>query len=222
MDKGKIVDIKENGIAIIHAPVDIHRFIKREYKECYIDYIDSRSLSDKQRRFSYSLINAIAEWRGSTTQDIKEAFKLEFWADKVDTLADKIFSLSNAPMSLVAEFQKFLIVFVLENDVPTKFPLLDYVDDIDHYVYMCLIHKKCAVCGKKPVELNHIDTVGMGNDRTQIDHIGKEAISLCRTHHKEYHDIGKLSFFEKYHFNNGVKIDKTICKIYNLKYKKEN
>ena len=218
MNKGKILEVKENGTAIIEAPIDIFKFIKQDIKECYIDYIDSRSLSDKQRRFCYSLINAITEWSGSTTQDIKEAFKLEFWADKVDTLADKIFSLSNAPMSLVAEFQKFLIVFVLENDVPTKFPLIEYVDDIDHYVYMCLIHKKCAICGKK-AELHHIDTVGLGNDRTQINHIGKEAMSLCREHHKEFHDIGKASFFEKYHLNGGVKIDKTICKIYGLKGK---
>ena len=221
MEKGKILEVKENGMAIIEAPIDIFKFIKQEIKECYIDFIDSRNLSDKQRRFCYSLINSIAEWSGSSTQDIKEVFKLEFWADKIDTLADKVFSLANAPMSLVAEFQRFLINFILENDVPVKRPLLEYVDDIDHYVYMCLIHKKCAICGKK-AELHHIDTVGIGNDRTEIDHIGKEAISLCRVHHKEYHDIGKQSFFEKYHLNGGVKIDKTICKIYNLKHKKEN
>ena len=219
MIKGKLIDLREDGTAIIQAKVPIDQVLHRQVKECYIDLIDSRSLSDKQRKFCYSLINSISEWSGSTTQEIKEAFKLEFWADKVDTLADKIFSLSNAPMSLVAEFQRFLIEFVLSNDVPTKFPLLEYVDDIDHYVYMCLINKKCAVCGKKPVELNHIDTVGMGNDRTKINHLGKEAISLCREHHKEYHNIGKLSFFDKYHFNNGVEIDKTICKIYGLKGK---
>ncbi len=222
MEKGKIIDIKENGTAIIEAPIDIFKFIKQENKECYVEYIDSRSLSDKQRRCCYSLINAIAEWSGSSTQEIKEYFKLEFWADKVDTLADKIFSLSNAPMSLVAEFQRFLITFILDNDVPTKFSLLEYVDDIDHYVYKCLINKKCAVCGKK-ADLHHLDgsTVGMGNDRTEIDHLGKEAISLCREHHTECHTIGQKEFFNKYHFNNGVIIDKTICKIYNLKTKKE-
>ena len=221
MNKGKIIEVKENGMAIIEAPIDIFKFIKQDIKECYIDYIDSRFLSDKQRKFCYSLINSIAEWSGSTTQEIKEAFKLEFWADKVDTLADKIFSLSNAPMSLVAEFQRFLIEFVLSNDVPIKFSLLEYVDDIDHYVYMCLINKKCAICGKK-ADLHHLDTVGMGNDRTAINHLGKEAISLCREHHNECHTIGQQEFFEKYHLNGGVKIDKTICKIYNLKHKKEN
>ena len=116
MIKGTIKEITEDGKAIIVADINIAKFIKQGIKECYIDYVDSRSLSDKQRRCCYSLINAIAEWSGSSTQEIKEYFKLEFWADKVDTLADKIFSLSNAPMSLVAEFQKFLIIFFLTID----------------------------------------------------------------------------------------------------------
>jgi hypothetical protein len=137
-------------------------------------------------------------------------------ADRVNTLADKVFSLANAPMDLIVEFQKLLIKFIIENDIPVKRPLLEYVDDVDHYVYMCLIHKKCAICGKK-AELHHIDTVGMGNDRTEVQHEGRECISLCRVHHKEFHDIGKASFLEKYHLNGGVKIDKTLLKIYGLR-----
>ena len=164
----------------------------------------------------YALINAIAEWSGNSTDDIKEAFKLEFWAERIDTLSDKIFSLADAPMSLIAEFQRFLIDFILSNDVPVKRPLLEYVDDIDHYTYMCLIHKKCAVCGKR-AELHHIDAVGIGNDRREVVHEGREAISLCREHHTEYHTIGKTEFFNKYHLNVGVKIDKTILKIYGLR-----
>ena len=216
MQKAKIVSVNEEGKALIMADINIQKYIRQDMKECYVEFIDGRKLSDKQRRCCYSLINAIAEHTGNSTQDIKEYFKLEFWAEKVDTLADKIFSLSDAPMSLVYEFQKFLIAFILENDIPTKFPLIDYVDDIDHYVYMCLIHKKCAVCGKK-ADLHHIDTIGMGNDRTEVQHEGREAMSLCREHHNEMHQIGKQAFFEKYHFNNGVKIDKTILKIYGLR-----
>lgn len=135
MIKGKIKDIYEDGTALIVAPIDLHQATHRNVKECYIDYIDSRPLSDKQRRMCYSLINAIAEWSRSTNEEVKEAFKLEFWAEKVDTLADKIFSLANAPMSLVASFQKFLIGFILSNDVPLKFSLLEYVDDTKDYVY---------------------------------------------------------------------------------------
>ena len=216
MLKGKIIEVKENGTAIIEASINTAEFVRKEIKECYIDYIDSRPLSDRQRKMCYALISAIADHTGNSTEDIKEYFKLEFWAENVQTLADKIFSLSNAPMSLVAEFQRYLIKFILENDIPVRRPLLEYVDDIDHYVYMCLIHKKCAICGRR-AELHHIDTVGLGNDRTEIQHEGKEAISLCRDHHIEFHQIGKQTFFEKYHFNNGVKIDKTLLKIYGLR-----
>lgn len=213
---GKVVEVKENGKAVIEADINIHKYIKQNIKECIVEYKDSRPLSDVQRKMCYALINAIAEHTGNSTQDIKEYFKLEFWSSRVESLADKIFSLSNAPMSLVAEFQRFLINFVLENDIPTKRPLLEYVDDIDHYVYMCLIHKKCCICGKKS-DLHHIDTIGMGNDRTEVQHEGREAMSLCREHHNEMHQIGKQDFFKKYHFNNGVKIDKTLLKIYGLR-----
>ena len=216
MTKGKIIDLKEDGTAIIQAQLSLARLIHQETTECYVEPIDRRPLSDKQRRMCYALIHAISDWSGQESDYLKEYFKISFMAENVDTLADKIFSLSNAPKSLVAAFQRFLIKFIISNDVPTKRPLLEYVDDIDDYVYMCLIHKKCAVCGKK-ADLHHIDAVGMGNDRTEIQHEGREAISLCREHHTEYHTIGKSAFLEKYHLNGGIKIDKTILKIYGLK-----
>lgn len=216
MIKGKIKDIREDGTAVIYAPIDLYQATHRQVKECYIDYIDSRPLSDKQRRMCYALINAIAKWSGSSTDEIKEAFKLEFWAEKIDTIADKVFSLSNAPMSLVAAFQKFLISFILSNDVPLKFSLLEYVDDTKDYVYQCLIHKKCCICGKR-ADLHHIDAVGMGNDRTQVQHLGREVMSLCRVHHTEIHGIGKVEFLSKYHLDGGIEADKTILKIYGLR-----
>ena len=188
----------------------------RSLKEVYIDPIDSRPLSDKQRRMCYALIKAIAEWSGSSSEDIKQAFKMEFWAEQIDTLADKIFSLSNAPMSLVAEFQRFLVKFIIENDVPLNFPLIGYVDDVAYYTYMCVIHRKCAVCGRR-AELHHVDAVGIGNDRNEVQHLGREVISLCRAHHSEMHTLGKQGFCEKYHLDGGVTADRTILKIYGLK-----
>lgn len=218
MLKGKIVDVKEDGTVLISATIDTYKLVHQKISECYIDFIDSRTLSDKQRKMCYALQNAIAEWSGSSPEDIKQAFKMEFWAERVETLADKIFSLSNAPMSLIAEYQKFLIQFIISNDVPVKRPLLEYVDDIEHYVYMCLIHKKCCICGKR-AELHHVDQIGIGNNRNEVEHEGRECLPLCREHHTEYHSIGKQTFFEKYHFDKGIKIDKTIIKIYGLRSK---
>ena len=213
MLKGKVVDISPDGVATVKVQVPLGQFLHREVKEVYVEMIDSRPLSDKQRRMCYAMIGAIADWAGSCTEEVKEAFKLDFWAERVDTLADKIFSLSDAPMSLVAEFQRFLVAFILTHDVPTKFPLREYVDDIEAYTYFCLVRRKCAVCGKR-AEGHHIDAIGMGNDRTEEQHEGREVMSLCREHHTEIHTIGYGAFMKKYHLNGGVPADRTIMKIY--------
>ena len=118
-------------------------------------------------------------------------------------------------------FQRFLVRFILEWDIPTRFPLLGMVDDIADYVYACLINRKCAVCGKR-ADLHHVDHVGMGRDRQEIIHEGMEALPLCREHHDECHTIGQQTFLDKYHFDGGIEIDKTICHIYGLKRRKEN
>ena len=216
MLKGKVVGLSEDGTATIKAQVPLAQFLHREVKEVYVDMIDSRPLSDEQRRMCYALVNAIADWSGSRSEEVKEAFKLDFWAERVDTLSDKIFSLSNAPMSLVAEFQRFLVAFILTHDVPTKRPLREYVDDIEAYTYLCLVLRKCAVCGRR-AELHHIDAIGMGNDRTEVRHEGREVMSLCREHHTELHTVGKAEFMAKYHLDGGVPCDRTIMKIYGLR-----
>lgn len=216
MLKGTLVRLNEDGTALIKAQLPLGQVLHREVKEVYIDMIDSRPLSDKQRKMCYAMIKAIADWSGSSTEEVKQAFKLDFWAERVDTLADKIFSLSSAPMSLVAEFQRFLVAFILTHDVPTRRPLREYVDDIETYTYLCLVRRKCAVCGRH-ADLHHIDAVGMGNDRTQIQNEGREVMSLCREHHTEIHATGYEEFMMKYHLNGGVPCDRTIMKIYGLR-----
>lgn len=190
----------------------------RQVKQAYVQLIDSRRLSDEQRRMCYALIGAIADYTGDDRESQKEFLKIAFMSEKIETLGDKIFSLSDAPMSLVAAFQKYLIRFIIENDIPTKFSLLEYVDDTADYVYACMINKKCCICGKH-AELHHVNAVGMGRDREEIIHEGLEALSLCRVHHGEYHTIGHKDFMEKYHLDGGITLDRTLCKIYGVKAK---
>lgn len=216
MLKGKIIELGSDGSALISAKLPLVQAVHRKVNEVYIDLIDSRPLSDRQRRMCYALIHAIAEWSGSNEEEVKQAFKLDFWAEQVDTMADKIFSLSNAPMSLVAEFQRFLVRFIISNGVPVKRPLREYVDDVRDYTYMCLIHRKCAVCGRR-ADLHHIDAVGMGNGRNGVEHLGREVMSLCREHHTEIHTLGKAEFMARYHLDGGIEADGTILKIYGLK-----
>lgn len=219
--RGRIVGYDERtGELLIRAPYDDWlTMTRREYKECLVQPIDSRPLSDKQRRMCYALLREIAAYTGDSEQQTKELFKIKFLADELVETGETIFSLSNAPMSLVCAFQRYLIRFILDWDVPCSIPLLEYVDDIDDYVYGCMVNKKCCVCGK-PAELHHVDRVGMGRNRDEIIHEGMEALPLCREHHNEIHRVGEGVFLPHYHLNGGVILDKTLCRIYGLKAKR--
>jgi len=213
---------EKTGEAILRAPANFIKMCQQEQREAWVEYIDNRPLSDKQRRSCYAMIREIADWSGDTTEDIKEALKLDFWCGELLEMADTMFSLSNAPMSIVAAFQSWLAKFIVRNDIPTKRPMLEYVDDIDDYVYACLISKKCPICGKK-ADLHHYESIGMGRNRDTIIHEGMEVLPLCREHHTEVHTIGRNSFMKKYHLNDhGIPADRTICKLYKLNTKKRS
>ena len=218
--EGRIVDYDERtGELLVRAPYsDYYTLTKRQYKKVRVQLVDNRPLSDKQRRMCYALIGEIAEWSGTEKATLKELMKIEFLAENLQDTADTIFSLSDAPMSIVAAFQRFLVRFILDNDIPTRFPLLDYADDYGDYIYACLINRKCAICGRR-ADLHHIDRVGMGRNRNEIIHEGMEALPLCREHHGEVDTLGDREFYEKYHLHGGVPLDKTLCKIYKLKAK---
>lgn len=220
--KGRIVDYDERtGEVIIRAPYsDIPTMIRREYKEVIIQMVDSRPLSEKQRRSCYAMISEISKWAGYDRSETKELLKTKFWTEELWQTVDTMFSLSNAPMSTVAAFQSWLARFIVSNDIPTNKPMLSYVDDVGNYIYSCLSNKRCCICGKK-ADLHHVDHVGMGRDRTEIIHLGMNVLPLCREHHTEVHTIGQWSFNEKYHLNGGIELDKALCRIYGLKTKKE-
>lgn len=221
--KGRIVGYDERrGELLIRAPYDDYfTLTKREYNQCNIQLIDNRTLSDKQRKACYALLGEIAEYSGMSKGQAKELMKLKFLADELQETADSIFSLSNAPMSLVCAFQRFLVRFIIEWDIPCNFPLLEFVDDINDYIYSCLINKKCCICGKR-ADLHHVDHVGMGRDREEIVHEGMKVLPLCREHHTEAHTIGQDTFNEKWHLSSGIEVDKTIGRIYKLKTRKDD
>lgn len=216
--KGRIIgyDERRQEVLIRAHYDDWYTFTKRNYKSCLVQMVDSRCLSDSQRNLCYSLLREISAYTGQGLDSTKEYLKIKFLAEDLTQTADRIFSLSNAPMSLVCAFQRYLVRFILEWDIPVRFSLLEYVDDVQDYVYSCLINKKCCICGH-PSDLHHVDRVGMGRDRTDIVHEGMEALPLCRKHHEEAHTMPDTEFFRKYHLDGGVILDKTACRLYGLK-----
>lgn len=218
--EGKITGFNErtNELTIVAKYDDYMTMAKRDYNTVSIQLVDSRPISSKQRKSCYAMIREIADWSGDLPSEIKEYLKADFIATESLEMMDS-FSLSNAPMSVVAAFQKWLARFIVRNEVPCKKSLLSYVDDVQDYIYACLIHKKCCICGQN-ADLHHVDTVGMGRDRTEIIHEGLKVLPLCREHHQEIHSTGTTEFLKLYHIDDGIPADKTICKIYRLKARK--
>lgn len=214
-------DIKVNpgdGTITVTVPyTDYETIIKRQIRQAELILLDSRPLSDKQRRACYAMINDIAEWQGDDACEVKSLMKYEYIAEDLENVIET-FSLSSAPMSLVADFQRFLARFIIRNDIPSKVPLIGYIapDDVSDYEYTCVLNKKCCVCGKK-ADLHHMDAVGSGRNRKEIVHEGMRVLTLCREHHTEVHQIGKTFFKDKYHLDDGIVLDKTLCRIYKLK-----
>ncbi len=220
--KGRIVgyDERTQELLIRAHYDDWYTMTKRGYKECLVQPLDARPLSDRQRKMCYALLREISDYTGQDVHSAKEYLKLRFLADDFGETADRIFSLSNAPMSLVCAFQRYLVRFIVEYDIPCRVPLLEYVDDVPDYIYACLIAKKCCITGR-PADLHHIDRVGIGRDRDDIIHEGMEVLPLCREMHQEAHTMSDREFFEKYHLPGGVVMDKTLCRIYKVKAKRE-
>ena len=217
--RGRIVEYDEMaGEIVLRVPYsDFPTLLRREYKEAIVSFVDSRPLSADQRKACWAMIGEISRWAGYDKDETKELMKLEFIQSIAD-YGDELFSLSNAAMSVVAAFQKWLARFIVNNDVPTKKSMLDYVDDVADYTFSCIVNKRCVCCGKK-ADLHHCDgsRVGMGRDRGEIIHLGSMVLPLCREHHTECH-YSEPEFLKKWHLE-PIEADKTICKIYGLKEK---
>ena len=209
---------EKSGEVTIKLTVDQARFLAENPHSALVRLYDSRKITDDQRRMAYALINEIADWAGEEPEVVKKQMKLTFKVRKYREMLDEL-SLSDCEQSTASEFIRFLIEVVVEYGVPTHRPLTELCEDIEHAIYACLLQKKCIVCGRK-AELHHVDQVGMGGDRNEIEHIGRRCLPLCRDHHDEYHRIGATAFADKYHVVYTVRIDDKIAKAYKLRSKK--
>jgi hypothetical protein len=187
---GRISDLGPSGITI-HAPYgNIDRAILREYDKVQIGLPDGRSISPDQRAKAYALMNEVAEWMGEVPEYVKRLMKLEFITNRLQSLQKQIFSLSDCDVTTAKEFITYLIDFIIEHDIPSRTPLRELCEDVSRFVWTCLMHKKCAICGKK-ADMHHFDAIGMGRNRDTVYQIGMMVLPLCRDHHTIAHTKGR-------------------------------
>lgn len=217
--QGKITEYNERSQElIIRAPYSNYdRMTLRQYGEVEIGLADGRVIRPDQRRKAYALMNEISEWMGEVPEYVKRLFKLKFITEQLEGLQKAIFSLADCDVTTAREFITYLIDFILEHEVPTKVPLRDLCDDIEKYMYSCLMHKRCAVSGEK-AELHHFDQVGMGRDRKDIIHIGMLVVPLSAKYHEIAHTEGKSIITDDWHLI-PIPLTKEIGKAYGLSKK---
>lgn len=66
-------------------------------------------------------------------------------------------------------------------------------------------------------DIHHLNgsTIGMGNDRENVSHIGRRVVCLCREDHGKIHTGGELAFFSKHHIV-PIKLDAETVQILGL------
>lgn len=212
--EGRIISVRQDGFTAFVPYDNIRRMCIRQYDSIQVGLPDARTITPQQRRKAFALIGEIAEYTGYTKDQAHLTLKHEFIANHLEALQKELFSLSDCDVTTAREYISYLIDFCLKFDVPTHQPLADLCDDLERYIYACLLCKKCCVCGKR-AELHHVDRIGMGNDRTKVNHIGRRCLPLCRTHHMEVDQIGDEALCERYHVE-PVKIDERIAITYKL------
>ena len=170
---------------------------------------DGRRISSDQRKKIYALIKDIADHTGHHPEYLKEHMKYEFMM-KEDR---EYFSLSSVDMTTARYFIENILEFCFEWDIALNANTVDMAREINNYLYLCLRHRKCAVCGKKNAHIHHVDAVGSGRNRNEVDHTKLRLIALCAEHHQETHTIGWQTFNAKYKVD-GIRLnEKTIKRL---------
>ena len=238
--KGKIVKCDGKTITITAPFKDLAMLYNQQITECEVYLHDGRQLSPKQRTKIFALVGDISDFamgirldskrRKQWKQDMLCSLQLDYLIDICDREAVRekliqnycqlvnvdFFSLAartadTVDMTVARDFIDWLVELCVVNGVPCSQSLLDRCEDIQRYLYACVVNRVCAVCGKR-AEIHEWDRVGMGRDRRKIHHEGQRVEPLCRVHHKEVDDIGQETFDKKYHLTYTT-LDARACEI---------
>lgn len=176
---------------------------------CELRFLDPRSFSVDQRKYYYALLNDISAFTGHLIEEIDDNTRWKFKA-----LAGRNISLSNGSSNTKDDVVLLTnialdLAFELNVSLSNKIPIPD--KNLEYYLYKCLTNRKCCICGKH-ADIDHFDsTVGMGNNRKEVDKTQYTYCALCRSHHTEKHTSGLTAFKEKYKVY-GIKLNEETIK----------
>ena len=193
LDKYREVD---NGTEIIIRIPDkkIGEFLSQKcIKKAEMRFDDGRIISIEQRKKAYATIRDIADYTGYLPEEQKEWLKYLY----IQKTGDDYISLSDCSMDQAREFINVILEYAIESGIQLSEQAINRTDDIGKYLYFCIKHKKCSICGQDG-EIHHEDAIGMGNDRKTLDDSNHKKICLCRKHHTIAHQMGVDRFTKMY------------------------
>lgn len=210
------IDVLPDGRTVLMPDDDLTYYITHQDCTTADVYLrDGRHISSDQRKKIFATIRDISADTGNIPEEMRAHFTWEFCAlYEYEPFSLSSYKSNAATVTIAREFITYLLDFCLRNGIQLKEPITSRADGMSAAMYLCLKHRKCAVCGRV-ADVHHIDTIGMGNNRKTVSHIGKSAIALCRLHHTEAHAKGWKDFSELYHVC-GVKLDRYLCEKLNL------
>ena len=194
--QGKILSV-DNDVITIQVRADAQGWcLAHGAKTVEVRIDDGRSITADQRRKIYATMRDIAEWMGDMPDSVKEFFKWSFCGDN----EYEEFSLSDVDRETASEFLTYLITFCIHNGVPCSDPLWDRCEDIERYMYACVMTRTCCITGKKNAQIHHVDRVGMGRNRETICQVGMRVVPLSADLHTMIHYTGgEDEFYAKHH-----------------------
>lgn len=236
----KIQDYDGEYLYILAPFTDTQAMIDKEITHCEVVIRDGRLISPEQRNKIFALVKDITRYvsgfekRRTVFEETLNAMQLLYVIDLTDIeeVRDKLtyhycqlchidlFSLSKRAsntidMSTARDFIDWLVEFCITFGIPCSDTLLNRCEDIQRYLYACIMNRICCICGKS-ADIHEYDTVGMGRNRNTIHHEGQKVQPLCRAHHNEVGRLGQKTFDKKYHLS-FVNLDKKACKKLNWK-----
>lgn len=200
--------------------IPISKKVKQELEQKHLTpsllYLnDQNAITELQRRKAYALIGEVAAWSGYDKTYLKDMLKDDFcFRNELPPI-----SLMDVDRTTASEFISYLVDFCVYHNVPMRRKMTEYCDDIERYLYACLLYKQCAVCGRrgeqKTLHFHHCGAsrTGSKGKSTDIPLVGLQGMALCWEHHHEIHCDAEQVFFDRYHVH-PIVVDQRIAAQY--------
>lgn len=168
---------------------------------------DGRTITPSQRKKIFAMLNDFCYSTGYSVDEAEALFKgltrSQYGIDE--------FSLSDCSVTTACLMIEAILEFMFNHNIPFATETWDSIPDWFQKQRLCVLHRKCIICGKH-ADIDHFsNTIGMGRNRKKINHVGMYIMALCREHHNIKHTIGEESFIQLYHVK-PIKVDEEIAK----------